>query len=429
MEISFGNKGIYHYMDAKLGMLQELEQEGHMYQVQMLVENQLPYILSSSMLCTDGEVWLTHNTKQCYSLQAMLQQKNMDGRMLHTILDQIVSCSKSMELYLLDASDLVLQTEYMFFDSNTEEIRLLCVPGHQMLLKEQLREFLEYLMPRFDHGDRDGERFLYECHTILSNEWQDFSEFISCLGTYTKSEKRKQNIRQQDCEYIQIDETDLLKEETSEIVEEKESGREFVFSRKFFLFVLAGGAALALIIKYLFFDGTMGTAIFGVVWLLSLLILLILTIREKEDDTEEADEAMASYRKSAEKEPVRSTPEYESWDMAATSAASSVEKRASPSSYTKLVPLTNRALEPLQILSSMPVLTVGREKESDYRIATTQISRVHAKLFNRPDGLYIEDVNSTNGTFINTKRIPAMTEQKLEKGDVVGFANEEFFVS
>ena len=115
--------------------------------------------------------------------------------------------------------------------------------------------------------------------------------------------------------------------------------------------------------------------------------------------------------------------------MAATSAASSVEKRASPSSYTKLVPLTNRALEPLQILSSMPVLTVGREKESDYRIATTQISRVHAKLFNRPDGLYIEDVNSTNGTFINTKRIPAMTEQKLEKGDVVGFANEEFFVS
>ena len=73
--------------------------------------------------------------------------------------------------------------------------------------------------------------------------------------------------------------------------------------------------------------------------------------------------------------------------------------------------------------------SIGRDKSSDYRVSTTQISRVHVRLFCRPDGLYIEDQNSTNGTYINAKRIPAMTEQKLEKGDVVGLANEEFFVA
>ena len=45
MEILFGNKGIYHYMDAKVGTMQELEEHGRMYQVRMLVENELPYIL------------------------------------------------------------------------------------------------------------------------------------------------------------------------------------------------------------------------------------------------------------------------------------------------------------------------------------------------------------------------------------------------
>ena len=54
MEILFGNKGIYHYMDAKVGTMQELEEHGRMYQVRMLVENELPYILPSSMICTDA---------------------------------------------------------------------------------------------------------------------------------------------------------------------------------------------------------------------------------------------------------------------------------------------------------------------------------------------------------------------------------------
>ena len=92
----------------------------------------------------------------------------------------------------------------------------------------------------------------------------------------------------------------------------------------------------------------------------------------------------------------------------------------------KLVPLTNGALESFRIPKDKASFTIGRDKASDYRVATTQISRVHVR---RPDGLYIEDQNSTNGTYINTKRIPAMTEQKLEKGDVVGLANEEFFVA
>ena len=103
--------------------------------------------------------------------------------------------------------------------------------------------------------------------------------------------------------------------------------------------------------------------------------------------------------------------------------------RDSRAAAMKLVPLTNGALEPFRIPEGTASLTIGRDKSSDYRVTTTQISRVHARLFHRPDGLYIEDADSTNGTFINTKRIPAMTEQRLEKGDVVGFANEEFFVS
>lgn len=114
MEILFGNKGIYHYMDAKVGTMQELEEHGRMYQVRMLVENELPYILPSSMICTDAEVWLSHNTKDCYGLQAYLQQKTMNGTQLKKVLNQIMQQADALEAYLLDASDLVIRVEYLF---------------------------------------------------------------------------------------------------------------------------------------------------------------------------------------------------------------------------------------------------------------------------------------------------------------------------
>ena len=104
MEILFGNKGIYHYMDAKVGTMQELEEHGRMYQVRMLVENELPYILPSSMICTDAEVWLSHNTKDCYGLQAYLQQKTMNGTQLKKVLNQIMQQADALEAYLLDAT-------------------------------------------------------------------------------------------------------------------------------------------------------------------------------------------------------------------------------------------------------------------------------------------------------------------------------------
>lgn len=428
MEILFGNKGIYHYVDAKAGTMQELENQGRMYQIQMLVENRVPYILSSSLICTDGEVWLSHNTGNCYSLQAVMQQKTVDGAWLKRMLCQIVECAKKMEAYLLDASDLVLQTEYLFFDKEKNEIRMMCIPGYQKSLKDQIRSFLEYLMPRFEHKDKEGEYFLYECHQILTDEWNDLPRFFAFLQEQP-AEKETQIPQQEDPIQVRKD-VDPVEEKRP--VPAKEDGAvDTVFTKRFFLFALAGGAALALIVKYLFFDGTTATAIFGIVWLLALIILAVMTVREKEEDGEQAMQAYSEMQKHEMR--MQREPPLAGSDIRAQRepplAGTNIHARGESKLCTRLVPLTNGALETFRIPADAAVLTIGRDKNSDYRVATTQISRTHVRLFNRPDGLYIEDQNSTNGTFINTKRIPALTERKLEKGDVVGLANEEFFIS
>ena len=432
MEILFGNKGIYHYMDAKIGTMQMLEEQGRMYQVKMLVENEFPYILTSSMICTDGEVWLSHNTKECYSMQAYLQQKAMNGQQLRSVLKQIMQQAKLLEEYLLDASDLVVHIEYLFFHREKEAIRMLCVPGYQKPLREQLAVLLEYLMPRFDHRDREGELFLYECHRILADDWCDMTDFLALLNEKIDTDVECVTVDEQNKAEIpkQTDKKEYAEETATVVQQIKWEDVDSIFSKRFLLYALAGGAALALIIKYLFFDGTTGTAIFGIIWLLTLIILAIMTAHDKTSE-EEPDTAMQEYKLQHGRDEKSvyskiSLPEkYNMEHVSLSPQTSAVAKKE----IMKLVPLTNGALEPFRIPQDRTSLTIGRDKSSDYRVSTTQISRVHVRLFCRPDGLYIEDQNSTNGTYINAKRIPAMTEQKLEKGDVVGLANEEFFVA
>lgn len=96
---------------------------------------------------------------------------------------------------------------------------------------------------------------------------------------------------------------------------------------------------------------------------------------------------------------------------------------------TKLVPLTSGALKEIILSKYDEMILVGRgKKETDYRIQTTQISRVHACIYLRSNGVYIEDRESTNGTFINSVRLEPLKQQLIQVGDLVNFANEEFFV-
>ncbi len=69
---------------------------------------------------------------------------------------------------------------------------------------------------------------------------------------------------------------------------------------------------------------------------------------------------------------------------------------------------------------------IGRDIECNLRLDSKWISRQHAELRASGDTLWIRDLGSTNGTFINHRRI---TEAELlEAGDDVTFGKSEFVI-
>jgi len=76
-------------------------------------------------------------------------------------------------------------------------------------------------------------------------------------------------------------------------------------------------------------------------------------------------------------------------------------------------PQPNQAFE-----VSKDVTTLGRDISNDIVLNDRETSRHHLRLMRAGDTLTIEDLGSTNGTFVNGKRVSGVTP--LQNGDMIG---------
>ena len=72
---------------------------------------------------------------------------------------------------------------------------------------------------------------------------------------------------------------------------------------------------------------------------------------------------------------------------------------------------------------------IGKSKRScDFSVSSNVVSRVHARINYENEEFTIEDLNSTNGTFVNDERLKPHEVKIIERGDVVKLADLEFSV-
>lgn len=81
-----------------------------------------------------------------------------------------------------------------------------------------------------------------------------------------------------------------------------------------------------------------------------------------------------------------------------------------------------------KIILNKETFRLGKERNFvDYFISdNTAISRSHANIISRDGEYFVVDTNSTNHTYINGMMLLSGTESKVNGGDVIRLANEEF---
>lgn len=73
-------------------------------------------------------------------------------------------------------------------------------------------------------------------------------------------------------------------------------------------------------------------------------------------------------------------------------------------------------------------LAIGKDRSSDICIQEKYISRQHLLLDYTENELYVTDLGSTNGTYINGSKLNKGTRERLYKGDLLKLANINFRV-
>ncbi len=92
--------------------------------------------------------------------------------------------------------------------------------------------------------------------------------------------------------------------------------------------------------------------------------------------------------------------------------------------YLRIVRNPNRQ-ESMSVPDKDLPFTVGRDKENKLHIKSTAVSRFHAVLFCEKGEYFVQDMDSTNGTFLNGKKIK---RSKVNPGDRVTVANVDIVI-
>lgn len=92
--------------------------------------------------------------------------------------------------------------------------------------------------------------------------------------------------------------------------------------------------------------------------------------------------------------------------------------------------LESEAVEGDRVTFRLPdgtIKTIGRSTGAEFILDAPLVSRLHCQLSSTGGTLQVKDLGSTNGTFVNGKRIAAAAE--LKAGDVLRVGRVELKIS
>lgn len=111
---------------------------------------------------------------------------------------------------------------------------------------------------------------------------------------------------------------------------------------------------------------------------------------------------------------------------AAAVAAETTARGAAPAAVAHL-----RVVEPAdqkgKTFDLTDEVTVGRASGCQVALTDPTVSQLHARIFRRDGRLFVEDLGSSNGTFVNRKRVSSPTA--LRRGDRLAFGSTILEVS
>lgn len=394
----------------------EEKPEEKRYQYCILSRGGIKGLLSCSLRYMDGEAYLYYDITSKQNLVQYFQKEKITREWFLDFMDSIKRLQKELERFLLQDDNILWDPEQIFQDLENNVFSFLYVPYYEG--KNQFLKLLGFMVEKIDYEDERLVECVYKLYEQLERNGEIYLReqiFQDIAGLSDETVQRDRNIRRISERII----TDLPGEEKNSESHDEAGGGE-AKQRE---------------------DMDWDEDLPG------------------EQDDYSRNDRMSDHLQREEKESpqrkflgifegkkqrkgkdlakpgcrpgvaetgreyrVAEEPEYE--DEAYGRTAYISERQTKREVHHRLFYSDGRKASNLDISN----LLIGKYKDKvDLFLDDESVSRMHARILTDQDDFYLEDSNSTNGTFINRSRLQPYERKKLESGDEIRIGNVVLF--
>lgn len=180
------------------------------FEQKMLEQNQIDGILRFQVRQKDEEVRFFYEITSKQPLSRLLEGQTIQAEQIRALVFGIARSLDHMEQYLLSEKSVLLDPEYLYVDPESLKVWLCLVPGMECDFPEDYSRFLEYLLGKVDHRDKESVVLAYGLYQETRKENYGMADILrlaqqksSVSGPNHKSGTTSQWQRSDDLEVLQ----------------------------------------------------------------------------------------------------------------------------------------------------------------------------------------------------------------------------------
>ena len=451
MKISFEHDLSHNYVipeaEGEYGICQETE-----YEVHMLEENHIPGFMNCVRKKINGKNLYYYEITSRQSLAQICENESLSAAHIQMLLGCLYQALQQMDPYLLDGNKIVLEPELIYLDIESREAVFCYWPLCGKTIQDSFRMFASYLLYHLEQGDTEAVLMMYEINRKVQEKNYALMDLlqkkIQLLCAEVQKEKippdgTGQNEREQKKESLITAEQDNSKEEQQNKKVQKKEKRIYIHKENqkkkkeksenrwnltagvVFLVVL-GIVGIAVRMELLTITQAGGIAFLMIGGMAYVLSPEKRGKRKKEKErklqkTEQQELAKINWEMPEHIPTAREQEEL----VGATTVLWDGGETYQP--HLTLISMNTRERNNVVLLNDSYLIGKLKSKVDIY-IDDASVSRIHAKIEKENEEYYLCDLNSTNGTFLNGRRLGIHEKVAIHVSDEITFADLGYYV-
>lgn len=401
-----------------------------LYQYHMLTANHISGLIPCGIRMLNGRHHLFYDITSVQSLKSIYIEKKISISWLFDFTFAFHQAVKSLEEHLLKAENILLQPELMFQDLDSGAILFLYYPYAGCSGEENLRSFTDFLTANINHEDDDLVELVYWFYERALEAGE-----ISCVEElYTELKKRQKIVPDTESHIEQkANENQKFSLEWDEKEPDaaawqkskyKGSGLPLVIGSCIIFIAVTGVTVFYVYANYdlqpaaagLFWGGMISATAAMAAWLYRYLDKSRTPEKDAAEGLEEMEPLQIDIANAKEEETCMENEEWYGKTMY-------FEPRGAENKLYGIGKYSKKTLQ----LHKFPY-TIGKKKDYvDGVIQDDSVSRMHARFIKKENSIYIEDLNSTNGTFKNGLPLKPHESVVITPEDELRFGKAQFY--